>query len=471
MEIESTLSVVCGDLTGLLLLDNFSSRRECVSCEHGLVKPSTFERLAGKGHCKSWKKTVRCSETGRDIGALIKAGKIQLLDEPEWIVKRRETIEITKSMTVVDGIVPTKRKRGRPKKSESLVSINKVSPLDKSQEIVNQTSVINIPDSSSESGCLGQQKHKGKLGNGLIRKRKKLKCGIDLPKTVLSNKTIAKENGFVNGTNGFSSQLNGLEQSGAGFEVYKRVPRHGKCKRKRVRRNDFERSVNAIIRTRKTPTMKLRLACPVCHTQVQDSDALKYHDLMFHSSVSSKVFVKPEECVSNHAHSEADSTLGTSDNSFFELGSSDNEPTKEPMVCLPSLDFFKDKLTRGTVARLTSIGMESSVNGSCEGASSSKGSADSGQMSVLSTIAAQYQEILGISKDTLQQTSSLRDRVEALANSVEEIKSDVKDLSKTLALSNMATSAVRDDITAGDYQTFFNILEKFLNSNGFGNGR
>lgn len=477
MELEdSTYSVVCGELTGLLLLENFSSRRECVSCEHGLVKPATFERLAGKGHCKSWKRTVRCAETGKDIASLIEAGTLQLIDEPQWIIKRREANKISKAIINGSGVdAPPKRKRGRPRKSESGSNIKNTSILNQGQEALSHTSGGSLPKKDTEDSSIDQIKLNGKAENGHVRKRRKLKGCNDSSKIAKMNKSKAKENGFVNG---FSPQMNGFQLPGASLEVYKRVPRHGKCKRKRVRHNDFERSVNAIIRDQKSPALSLRLVCPICNAKVQDADALKCHDLMFHSSVSRKVFLEPEDVetagdsVTDEAMSGVDSMFGYSESSFFELGSPENEPAKESL-CLPTLDVFKDKLTRGTVAKLTSLGVESALKSSPECPSSSKDSAnvDSAQLSLLSSIAVQYQEILGISKDALQQTTSLRERMEVLAKSVEDLKADVKDLSKTIALANMAKSAVRDDITAGDYQTFFNILEKFLNSNGHGVGR
>ena len=486
MELEDgTLSVVCGDLTGLLLLENFSARRECVSCEHGLVKPATFERLAGKGHCKSWKRTVRCGETGKDLLSLIEAGTLQLLDEPEWLIKKRESAKLIKSkLSELDLKGPPKRKRGRPKKSGSSLSINKDLSVGESQvpqKMQNQLSDSSLVDNVNGAvvnGAVDQSKLNGKLANGQIRKRKKLRGCNESPNTAKANKST-KSNGSTHGSNGVLSQINGLEQPSTGHEVYKRVPRHGKCKRKRVRHNEFERSVNAIVRDRKAPSLNMRMVCPVCKALVPDADALKYHDMMFHSSVSSKLFMSAEELAALNEENNlqngngVDSSLDFSHNSFFETEPSDSDSTKD-FKFLPSLDVFKDKLTRGTVAKLASIGMGRSITDSSDCPSSSKQSSsavDCDQLSLLSSIAMQYQEILGISKDTLRQTRNLQNRMEVLAKSVEEIKSEVKDLSKTLALANMAKSAVRDDITAGDYQTFFNILEKFLNSNGYGVSR
>lgn len=457
MEIESTLSVVCGDLTGLLLLDNFSARRECVSCEHGLVKPSTFERLAGKGHCKSWKRTVRCAETGKDICSLIEAGKIQLLDEPEWVIKRRESIKSNKSLVDGEGEQIVKRKRGRPKKSDSGASLNNSS-------VPNLEGVLAPPLTSLNhmNGTGSEQQ----IPNETFRKRKKMKGCTDSLKLQKANKSKLNENGVTNGTSSHGSPSMNQELPVNGHEGYKKVSR--KCKWKRVRHNEFERSVNAIIKDRKAPVMNMRLTCPVCKTIVEDVDALRYHDLMFHSSVSSKVFLESEDQSTSDSFNDFGHDKSTynmfsdSDNSFFGL----TPHSKRRNGGLPSLNLLNGNLNNGTGSS-----MEDMLNGSPESASSSRDDSNPTQLSVLSAIAKQYQELVGISKETLIQTSSLRDQMKVLAKSVEEIKSDMKHMSKALTLANMPRSAVRDDIATNDYQTFFNTLEKFISSNGQENGR
>ena len=296
MEIESTLSVVCGELTGLLLLENFSARRECVSCEYGLVKPATFERLAGKGHCKSWKRTVRCAETGKDICSLIDAGKLQLLDEPEWVIKRRESIKMNKSL-LDDSELAVKRKRGRPKKSDSGASIN-IS--------ANQDDVL-APPPSLLNGANGEP------ANESFRKRKKLKGCTESTK-LKTNKSKLGDSGVTNGVS--SNGIHSHESTSNGHEGHSRRSSR-KCKWKRVRHNEFERSVNAIIRDRKTPAMNMRLTCPVCKAIVESVDALRYHDMMFHSSVSSKIFLDSE------AQSTSDSYIDFSHDKSNMLSDSD----------------------------------------------------------------------------------------------------------------------------------------------------
>ena len=464
LEIGPTLNVKCGELTGILFTDNFSSYRECISCIHGLVRPVVFEKYAGKASSKNWRKTIRNADTGYHLYSMIQSAQLTILDEKRRSIKIKTPGDIR---DVVHGKL--KRKRGRPKKS--LIDKNCSQDNDLYIDHSNNDHLDTTLDMDLELSGINL------CPETVKRKRKKTSHVPVKPKNKLIHAAVlncldvnAGEQCTPLDNKSGDSDADSLKK----LNVNKRGARTNKCKPiKRTRCNDFERGLTTISKHR--IVQKNYKTCPHCEAEVPDADALKYHDSLFHESVSNKLFC-------DHACEINDlvECNQISDESLVPATLSDSATSLSPnnIKGLASLDVFCNKLTRGTIAKLTSIGMQKPLDNepgpsemSCINSESyqkdesipiSPGEQNRNN-TLLAQLSNQYQEIIGLSKETLQQTSILNERMNELTKVVQEVKSDIIDISKYIA-DDKQSKLVNGFVSGVDDQTLSRIFDKFMNS-------
>lgn len=478
-EIEPTLNVKCADLTGILFTDNFSGSRECISCIHGLVRPIVFEKLAGKGSSKNWRKTIRNAETGVHLYSMIQSGQLIILDEKRRNTKIKNKSENNMITDQVGQIEKKKRKRGRPKKCF-------ITDLNKDSKTYSCNSELGPHvDHQSNSCSLEIPKVENQSNDTVKRKRKKISIVASKSKCSMNNSiTAAKQLTLLDNKSG-DSDADTLKK----FDESKRVVRSNRCKPiKRTRCNHFERGLNTIPLYKTAHKLNI-IICRQCGTKVSDASALKYHDMLFHESISRNLYFDSpfqiSDCIASSpiGDGKLDPASFSSDlTDSLSMSSSNN---------VASLDVFGDKLTRGTVAKLASIGMqeplvptnldnvpgpsEISTISSDENQKEGSISSDPDELNIsallqdpkksiplLAQLSNQYQEILGLSKETLQQTNILNNRMHALTKVVQEIRSDVIGISKSMS-KDKKSKLINGIVNGVDDHTLSKIFDTFMN--------
>eukprot|EP00116_Pleurobrachia_bachei_P004360 sb/3464622/ len=76
MKNAPTLDIICNGHPGQLDLDIFHAKKPCVTCSDGTVTLSQFERLAGKGRHRNWRRSIKSLESGRTLYRLLQEGDL-----------------------------------------------------------------------------------------------------------------------------------------------------------------------------------------------------------------------------------------------------------------------------------------------------------------------------------------------------------------------------------------------------------